>query len=229
VAFAPGSAMRVTCWADGVRSSPLMVTRTTWPSAVAGTVTTWAVATPVQAFAATRSSGAAQPTRWSSFLSTCSWATSRVPSTVATLTCGSASWFRASRSSPLSRFSGVKRQSSSRPVSGGKSLTSKEVLRPAREESGTPAPPPCEWACAASPPIGARLVAARFSGERSSPSSVKPAMRGAPLARSASVFVRFCAMLSPRILPSAIRSGGSARGRTPSAARGRWAPRSHAR
>ena len=43
------------------------------------------------------------------------------------------------------RFSGVKRQSSSRPVGMGKSATSKDVLRSARDLSGIAKPGPVPW------------------------------------------------------------------------------------
>ena len=84
-------------------------------------------------------------------------------------------------SSDPSRSTGVKRQSSSRPLGIGKSATSYEVLRSARDWSGTKAPTGSVWACSETTVINRPL------------------------------------------LPSAARSGGSARGRTPSAARARWA------
>ncbi len=52
-------------------------------------------------------------------------------------------------SSAPTRSIGVKRQSSSRPVGSGKSATSNEVVRSARDWSGTGDPGPCE--CSTSP------------------------------------------------------------------------------
>ena len=109
----------------------IAISTCSFSSASAGIVTTVAVLKWPQAFAATRSSGTpAIPIRSSS---RCTSSTTTAEGAV--IFGAGAECSRESVCSPPKRLSGVKRQSSSRPVRGLKSSTLYEVMRSAREAS----------------------------------------------------------------------------------------------